>query len=487
MQKSIDEFMLELKSNEGKITQTILMDAFSSSESSRNFRRGLFHRAKCDKLSIFNATSEGFFKRINNKIHCDFRGNIVRSFVGYLFGNPVKYSLKPEMYDKGFDSQEFKDDLEFFEFFLDDNNIINLDLESATNLSICGNAARIIYIAEGSGYKNFPRYKIKNVNPYECVFIYSPSTNELEYTFRFYRIQNVNTFNLTRTDSYVCEVYDKETIKYYITNDNNKSWQSFAEDVVHNFGFVPLFEIKNNAQGSGDFQNVESLIDAYDRAISDNQNEIEALRNTYLISQGTIISDELLKKIKLTGVFNVQESDKISFLTKQTNASQIENQLDLLRKNIYRFSSCIDIYDETFLTSGASGIAREWAMLPFENASKIKESYFKAALYYQFSSLTTLWQKIGINIDFSKISITFSRNIPKDLSTEAQLAQMLNGIVSRRTILEMLSLVENADDELARIEDEKKSSNIDLLNVFDQTPDGKQSNNQTNIGESSNG
>jgi SPP1 family phage portal protein len=364
MPKTIEELNLELQRNDGAITQTTLRDAFSSSESTRNFKRGLFHRAKCDKLSIFNSTSEGFFKRINNKVHCDFRGNIVRSFVGYLFGNPIKYSLKPEMYDGGLDSKEFKDDLEFFEFFLDDNNIINLDLESATNLSICGSAARIIYIAEGSGYKNYPRYKIKNINPYECLFIYSPTTNELEYSFRFYRIQNVSIVNLTKTDSYVCEVYDKDTIRYFISNDGNKSWQKFADEVVHNFGFVPLFEIKNNAQGSGDFQNVESLIDAYDRAISDNQNEIEALRNTYLISQGTIISDDILRKIKMTGVFNVQENDKISFLTKQTNASQIENQLDLLRKNIYRFSSCVDVYDDTFMNSGVSGIARQWSMLP---------------------------------------------------------------------------------------------------------------------------
>jgi SPP1 family phage portal protein len=468
LQKSLEEFNAELQRNRGKITPAILQDAFLSSESERNFKRGLFHRYKCEKLNIFNSVTEGFFKNINNKIHNDFRGTIVKSFVGYVFGNPVKYSLKPEMYYGGFDSKEFKDSLEFFEFFLDDNDFVNLDLESATNISICGNAARIIYISDGSGFKNYPRYKIKNINPQECVFIYNPSTNELDYTFRFYKIKNVNIFNLTKTESIVAEVYDRVSINYYISDDVGKSWRVFSEEVVHNFGFVPLFEIKNNSTNSGDFQNVESLINAYDKAISDNQNEIEALRNTYLISKGTILSGrEELEKIKQTGVFNLQENDEISFLSKNTNSQQIEHQLELLRKNIFRFSSCIDVYDETFLTSGSSGIARQWAMLPFENTAKIKESYFKSALTYQFNGLSTLWQKVGLKIDLSKISITFSRNIPKDLSSEADLAQKLSGIVSKRTVLENLSLIENADDELARIEDEKKSSNLDLLSVFE--------------------
>jgi SPP1 family phage portal protein len=47
-----------------------------------------------------------------------------------------------------------------------------------------------------------------------------------------------------------------------------------------------LFEFENNKEKQGDFEKVESLIDAYDKIISDGVSEIEAFRMAYLVLSG---------------------------------------------------------------------------------------------------------------------------------------------------------------------------------------------------------
>ena len=54
------------------------------------------------------------------------------------------------------------------------------------------------------------------------------------------------------------------------------------------------------------------------------------------------------------------------------------------------------------------------------------------------------------------LSYQFTPNIPKNLLEEAQIAAQLDGIVSKETQLKALSVVDNVQTELSKIDDENK-------------------------------
>jgi SPP1 family phage portal protein len=106
---------------------------------------------------------------------------------------------------------------------------------------------------------------------------------------------------------------------------------------------------------------------------------------------------------------------KMSYLVKSTDVTFIDSLLDRLQKNIYRFSKTVDTTSETFTGSGASGEARKWALLGFENRATLKINKFKKALKYQFDVLASAWNDVGITITSDILKIEVDRNLPVEL------------------------------------------------------------------------
>jgi phage portal protein, SPP1 family len=452
---NIDLFLAQMAAMSGIITSSMLFDLWTQSLLRRQNEIGMKQRYAGQGLPI-QARTMPEHTDINNKIVNDFRGDIVDTFTGYLLGSPVKYTIKPERYDNGQDDAQFKKDTEFFDNFVSINQFDDVDLETAKNQSICGRGARLCYVGTDKTDLNYPNYRVIDIDPAECVFIYNPSNNELEYAVRFYTIYDTDSHGELKPKIQV-EFYDKQYVHYYIsTGDEVKSFSKNKESQLHNFNYVPLFEVENNSERLGDFEKVETLIDAYDKSISDSQNEIEAFRLAYLVLSGARMSDKDLKAARQSGLFQILQGEKLEYLTKSVDGNFVNAHLDRVTKNIYRFSKTVDTSSETFTGVGASGEARKWTLLSLENKGTIKINKFKKALNYQFKVLASAWSKIGISITAEKLSIAFDRNIPVELTSEATTARTLKGIVSDRTIFELLSFVPNPDDEMVRIQDENK-------------------------------
>ena len=66
------------------------------------------------------------------------------------------------------------------------------------------------------------------------------------------------------------------------------------------------------------------------------------------------------------------------------------------------------------------------------------------------------------------IDVTFTRNFPQDNSAEYQMVQALKGVVSDRTLLSNISIVENVDEELEEL-DKQAEKQADLYG-FNNNP-----------------
>lgn len=78
------------------------------------------------------------------------------------------------------------------------------------------------------------------------------------------------------------------------------------------FDGCPLFGLANNKELKGDAEKVLSLIDAYDRTLSDASNEIEQYRLAYLILKGLGADEDTLQQLKKTGILELYDEKTMS-------------------------------------------------------------------------------------------------------------------------------------------------------------------------------
>jgi SPP1 family phage portal protein len=201
------------------------------------------------------------------------------------------------------------------------------------------------------------------------------------------------------------------------------------------YEYNPLFGVANNLELKGDAEKVLSLIDAYDRTLSDASNEIEQYRLAYLILKGVGADEETLRDIKQSGVMELfEKDDSVSYLTKNINDQMIENHLDRLEDNILRFAKSVNFTDESF-GGQVSGIAMRYKLLAMEAKCTTFERKFISSLRYQFKVLFSAWAtRKGFSKDeYLKMWWGFKRNLPVNVLEEAQASVQLKGIVSEET------------------------------------------------------
>jgi SPP1 family phage portal protein len=406
--------------------------------------------------------------KINNKLANDYRGVIIDQPVAYMYGIPVTAQVDNTKYT---DLEYAKNNEQVQDFFLR-SHAKKMIKQAGKMAGACGYGAFLAYLdREG-------KTKFTNINPWECIFIYNQETMEIMVAMRYYTEKDVdlngNIIERTRV-----EWYDNEKIMFWVTDDNG----TFFPDVnvvdpklgigvkQHFFKYIPLIEVPNNEERIGDFEKVAKDIDAYDRLLSDAQNEIESFRNAYMVFKGNITVDqELLDAVRQSGAMAIPADADVTFLTKQINDTAIENQKNTLNENIYKFSNRVDMSDERFSGGTESGESRKWKLLSLENDCINKEVEMENALKNLMKVVCSNWEILGLNLDYLDVFFTFKRNIPIDLSYEADVQQKLKGLVSDKTRLALSRIVDDADYEIETMQDEAMDNvNLDNVQLPNQT------------------
>ena len=383
--------------------------------------------------------------KIDNRLKNDYRGMIVDTIVGYMFGEHVSYSLDPRQYSR----QAYERNSELLQSFVTRNNLADLDSQTGKMSSIAGYTGRLLY------HDRQGKEKAVLVPPWECIFIDDESKYEAQYAVRYYPVL-VETSDGMKKRTKV-EMYDDLHVYIYQEQPNGRYEQ--IEQRTHMYQRIPLIQFKNNQELQGDFDKVAELIDAYDRTLSDVQNEVEEFRNAYMVFAGCEIDEEFLNQARQTGAIQLPEGANVQYLTKDLSPEFFEQHKRTLRDNIIQFARTVDFQDEKFSGSSQSGEARKWKLLSLENKAVQKERKFSEALYQMFECLCTAWQTRGYNIDPEHISYEFARNLPADLSHEAEVQGMLKGKVSERTRLSQLSFIADVDAEIEEMQEEQEAQN----------------------------
>jgi len=396
--------------------------------------------------------------KANNKLPNDYRGIIIDQALAYVFGKSIDILI-----GKPYDENEKV--IKTLSDFKIENKIDDLDYETGFYAANCGYGTRLLYIDETGGIR------VMNVKPWEAIIINSQTIEEPQYAMIYYLVDVFEAGNPDNKKSvYYVEWYDKENVYYYRENALNSGSYIVDPEAVkpsqkHGFDGIPVIKYKNNNIEKGDFEKVGDLIDAFDRVLSDSQNEIEDFRNAYMIFKGVMPDVATLVKAKETGAFGSDDKDfDISYLTKTINDTFVQNQKKTLNENIYKFSKRVDMSDENFSGSGQTGESRKWKLLALENDATIKEKKFRSANMEMYKLLCTAWDKSrkAPRDMYLALSYQFTRNLPVDLVYYGDVLTKYWGKLPIETIYSLLPFIEDPEEETAFFEEEKQA-NIDQM------------------------
>lgn len=368
----------------------------------------------------------------NNKIINNMAKYITDTAVGYFVGKPVVYSSQNEEY------------LERLQEVFDYNDEQDQNTELAKMDSIYGSCFEMLYMDEDS------KIRFAKIAPQDLIMIY-----ETGFTAPIAAIRCIHSFDKEGHPILKAEFWNaKEVWQFQSQNSGPLELISIEE---HYFGDVPFVEYINNEERLGDFEGVISIIDAYNKVQSNTANFFQYNDEAILkvIKLGDVSSQDI-KDMKEKGAIILEDGGDIQWLLKTVDDTALENYKNRLREDIHIFSNVPNMTDEAF-GGNLSGVAVSYKLWGLEQICAMKERKFKKALQRRIELITNILNIQGGNYSYMDVEMQFRRNKPQNVLEIAQIITMLSSELSRETRLKMLPTIDNVQDELNKLEQEKQS------------------------------
>lgn len=373
----------------------------------------------------------------DNRIAVNFAKYIVDTMNGFFIGNPIKLNV-----DDG--NETIKRYVELLDQYndQDDNNA-----ELSKICSIYGHGYEMYYVDE------LGNIGITYLDPREAFMIYDDSVLKRErYFVRLY---------VDSEDVLHGSVSDHTSVRWF-TQKGKIVWEK--GDKIHGFDGVPASEYVENKERMGIFEPVLTMINAYNKAISEKANDVDYFADAYLKVLGALLDNEGIKNIRDDRVINFDGDANqvvVEFLQKPDGDTTQEHLIDRLERLIFVISMVANISDENFGTS--SGIAMKYKLQAMSNLEKTKERKFTSGMNRRYRLIFSNPVSGMKKDDWVKVHPKFTPNFPANLLEETQIAQGLDGIVSQDTQLGVLSIVENVQQEKDKIEAEQQKNQVDPI------------------------
>ena len=372
----------------------------------------------------------------DNRLVGNFGKYLVDTFNGFFNGIPMRPSHDNEHVD------------EIIQDFWNANNMDNTLNELAKSTSIYGRAYLFLFQNEES------KTEVAYNDPLDMFVIYSDEIRPRA----LYGVRPIAS-----EDGYKGQLFSSSEAYEFALNGDDLSLvdsDTFKDGFVP-YGRVPIIEFVENEERQSLIEPVETLINGFNNVLSEKNNDVSYFSDAYLSILGALLDDDSIRNLKDNRIINLAgdnvEKVTVEFLEKPDADQTQENFLDRTERLIYQLSQVANIDDTTFGTAGnSSGVALEFKLQPMKNLASNKERKFQQGLQTLFGMVFNVVTNVPGNLsdEYRNIQYNWSRNLPANSEAEMQVVRGLDGIVSHRTQLDMLSAVSDSQRELERIEEE---------------------------------
>ena len=369
----------------------------------------------------------------DNRLVANFGKYIVDTFNGYFTGIPVKVSHEKENVN------------EAINYFWRYNDMDDTFSELSKLTSIYG--VSYLYVWQDEEAKTRVTYN----SPFDMFVVYDNTVSRnIKYGVR-YKYDEDNTLTGTLFTS-------TEVITF--SND------AYGDTEPHYYPIVPIIEFVENDEQQSLIRPVESLINAYNKALSEKSNDVEYFSDAYMKILGAELDTETIQNIRDNRIINMDGDDAqkivVEFMNKPDGDVTQENLLNRIESLIYHLAMVANINDESF--GNASGTSLEFKLQPMKNLSGMKERKFTKGLNNLFKCFTALPTNVPASDKDSWVEVEyrFIRNIPRNIQDEAETARNLEGIISKESQLSTLSIVDDVQTEIERMDAERELPEYDF-------------------------
>lgn len=329
----------------------------------------------------------------------------------------------------------------------DTNDVETLYSDLFLDAGKYGRAFALIYREEG-----FDVERIVRLNPENTFMIYN---TEVDYkpimAVRYVPVQTITTNGQIQQVNieYNIETWTEDAHVVYHASDLMSGSLSVENvEVLHK---LPVVEFWNNSLRIGDFENVVSLIDAYDAAQSDTANYMTDLNDAMLVIKGDIddlmdganlmldpndpdFNEQLQKQVEIklkvlrdlrsanvivlksgNNAVNGQTSVDAGFIHKEYDMAGVEAYKNRLYKDIHSLSRTPDVSDSSF-AGNVSGVAMRYKQLGVIQQAQTKRRQFEKGLYALYEIVEELEHQVSGSwqISVNDIKFVFHDNLPVD-------------------------------------------------------------------------
>jgi SPP1 family phage portal protein len=165
------------------------------------------------------------------------------------------------------------------------------------------------------------------------------------------------------------------------------------------------------------------------------------------------------KTIRQSRLIPLPEGADASYLTRTFDTERIKDRLDRTRKHIHIMGKVPDVENVIGATGATSGIALKLLFSPMQRKSESSIAFLKQGVVDRIELINAMWAKMSmpIMVDYS-IVIQFI--VPVNRIEEWANINGLQGIVSKKTMLEFLTDVDDPEEELKQLEEENTGNNV---------------------------
>lgn len=386
----------------------------------------------------------------DNRIAVNFAKYIVDTMNGFFIGHPIKITADEEGVGK------------FVEFLDQYNDQDDNNAELSKICSIYGKGYEMYYVDEVG------KIGITYLTPMDAFMVYDDSVLCRPRNFVRLYVDSDNVLHGSVSD---------ETKVRYFTQHGKLVWEE--EEKIHGFDGIPATEYVENEERLGIFEPVLTMINSYNKAISEKANDVDYFADAYMKVLGAYLDDESAKKIRDNRIVNFPQAiqntlPEVEFMQKPDGDATQEHLIDRLERLIFQISMVANISDENFGTS--SGIALKYKLQAMSNLEKTKERKFTSGMNRRYKLIFSNPVSGMKKDDWVKLHYHFTPNFPANVLEETQIAQNLDGIVSQDTQLSILSIVNNVQSEIEKLKMEQEERQGDTVErrLNERLNDGQQ-------------
>lgn len=391
----------------------------------------------------------------DNRLAINFPKFILDTFMGFSYGIPVKKKHPDEAIDAA---------IADFDRL---NGIIDHDFEMIKNTCKYGHAFEYFFQDEKA------RSRVARNTPKELFVVYENSLRRSAYFAVRYGY----------TDSGAVK-YGEIITKEYIQEFKG---DKYTERKPNPYGKINVVEWVMNEERMGLYEVIAGATEVFNKTLGEKANDVDAFAEAYLALLGAEVDEDGVKRIRDDRIINLYGTDDakdilVQFLTKPTADGTQENLLDRLEHLIHKISMVPDVNSESF--GNSSGVALEFKLQPLSNISKFLDRKVLKSMSKRYKLFCTLSTNVPNKDAWTDIEFITSRNLPKNLLDESQTARNLEGVVSKETQLKVLSIVDNIQDEIDRLEKEKQEQEDNVMSQMfgsiskTETAPGQEGNNE---------